>query len=67
MAQEVRRLLGAPAPRTRPRQKGAARPAAVVETTGRPETVVLATKRVCDMGTVVMAGPVPGGRLDLNV
>jgi len=37
---------------------GADRPAAVVETTGDPVRIEEAIRRVADLGTVVLAGPV---------
>ena len=39
-------------------------PAAIVETTGRPEAIVDALARVADLGTVVLAGPPPAEGLE---
>jgi threonine dehydrogenase-like Zn-dependent dehydrogenase len=48
-------------------QPGAATPAAVVETTGDPATIVAATQRVRDSGTVVLAGEPVGRSYDLDL
>lgn len=62
IALEVRRLLR--------QADGAPRldqPAAVVETTGEPQAVVEATRRLKSGGVLVLAGQALGRRLDLNL
>jgi threonine dehydrogenase-like Zn-dependent dehydrogenase len=56
VAAEARRELG-----ERLAPTGSQEPAAIVETTGDPATVIDATERVQDLGTVVLAGE-PRGR-----
>lgn len=46
---------------------GADPPRAIVETTGAPAAILDATRRVADLGTVVLAGESPGGTTDLNL
>lgn len=55
LAQEVRRRLGERVRRGHPD----ARPAAIIETTGEAAAVEAALQRVEDLGTVVLAGPLP--------
>ena len=42
-------------------------PAAIVDTTGDPATIAGALDRVDDLGTVVLAGPVPDGPVALDL
>ena len=58
VAGAVRRLLGT----AQPAPGADGRPAAVVETTGDPERVLAATRRLEDMGVLVLAGE-PADRL----
>lgn len=43
------------------------RPRALVEVTGDPEATVNATRRVADLGTVVLAGEALGRRTEMNL
>lgn len=43
------------------------RPSAVVDTTGDPELIRAALERVCDLGTVVLAGEGAGRTLDVDM
>jgi threonine dehydrogenase-like Zn-dependent dehydrogenase len=45
----------------------AAPPAAIVDTTGDPAAIADALARVDDLGTVVLAGPVPEGTVALDL
>ena len=63
LADEVRRLLGE---RIRlPRADE--RPTAIIETTGEPAALETALQRVDDLGTVVLAGPLPTRPLALDL
>lgn len=62
-ADEVRRLL---AKRARPAHRDA-RPSAIIETTGEPAAVKAALQRIADLGTVVLAGPLPSQPLALDL
>lgn len=61
IAGAVRRLVGVNG------QLSGARPSAVVETTGDPERVLAATRRVDDMGTLLLAGESIERSIDLDV
>jgi threonine dehydrogenase-like Zn-dependent dehydrogenase len=54
LAAEVRQLLG-----ERIRPTGDTRPTVIIETTGELSMLTAALLRVDDLGTVVLAGPVP--------
>jgi threonine dehydrogenase-like Zn-dependent dehydrogenase len=43
------------------------RPAAVIDTTGEPRHIEAALRRVADLGTVVLAGPLPSGPVQLDL
>jgi threonine dehydrogenase-like Zn-dependent dehydrogenase len=60
LAESLRARLGALA-------AGQSQPGAVIETTGEPDAIADALKRVADLGTVVLAGPpsADAGALDL--
>lgn len=45
----------------------APRPEAIVETTGDPDRIAAATRRVADLGLVVLAGDSTGRQLDLDL
>lgn len=47
--------------------EGAERPEAIVDTTGNPATILDATRRVADLGTVVLAGECPGRPTELDL
>jgi threonine dehydrogenase-like Zn-dependent dehydrogenase len=57
-ADELRETLG--------RRDGNDRPHVIVETTGDPDAIVDATRRVADDGTVLLAGP-GGGEVAINL
>jgi threonine dehydrogenase-like Zn-dependent dehydrogenase len=64
LADEVRRLLL----RERVRLPRAdERPTAIIETTGKPAALETALQRVDDLGTVVLAGPLPTRPLALDL
>ena len=48
-------------------QEGSERPRAIVETTGDPEAIADATRRLADLGTLVLAGDAYGDRVKLNL
>jgi threonine dehydrogenase-like Zn-dependent dehydrogenase len=60
LAESIRTRLGT-------RAAGESKPGAVVKTSGEPDAIADALKRVADLGTVVLAGPPPAdaGTLDL--
>jgi hypothetical protein len=59
VAGELRRRLGISA--------APPRPSAVVETTGDPQAIEAATRRLADLGTLILAGEPSGRRLDLDL
>jgi hypothetical protein len=63
VAAEVRRLLGAAAASG----PEAGRPEAVIDTTGDPDAIADATRRLADGGVLVLAGESGGRRTDINL
>ncbi|MEY2522866.1 MAG: hypothetical protein QOJ66_1431 [Ilumatobacteraceae bacterium] len=63
LAGEVRRLLGERARVPRMDE----RPTAIIETSGEPAALETALQRVDDLGTVVLAGPLPTRPLALDL
>lgn len=63
LADEVRRLLRDRVRLPRPDE----RPTAIIETTGEPAELEAALQRVDDLGTVVLAGPLPSQPLALDL
>jgi hypothetical protein len=63
LADELRLLLGE---RVRPAVPEA-RPEVIIDTTGEALALIAALERVDDLGTVVLAGPVPSRSLDLDL
>ena len=61
IAQQVRLLVGAPS------ETPVERPQAIVDTTGDPSVIAHATRRVADLGTVVLAGEPLGRKFELNL
>ena len=61
IAQQVRLLVGAPS------ETPVERPQAIVDTTGDPSVIAHATRRVADLGTVVLAGEPLGRQFELNL
>lgn len=49
------------------RREGSEQPRAIVETTGDPEAIADATRRLADLGTLVLAGDAFGDRVKLNL
>jgi hypothetical protein len=64
-ARHVRALLGRAA--IDPRSVREERPSAVVDTTGDPEVIAAATRRLADLGTLVLAGEALGRTIALNL
>ena len=63
LADNVRRLLAERVRRTLPD----IRPATIIETTGEADALLAALERVEDLGTVVLAGPVPNRPLAVDL
>lgn len=61
IARVVRTLIGDGA------AQGAGRPSAIVEASGDPAAIVDATRRVADLGSVVLVGEALGRRTDVNL
>jgi hypothetical protein len=62
VAGAVRRLVGSPSA-----AKDGLRPLAVVDTTGDPEQVLEATRRLDDLGVLALAGETAGRSVDLDL
>jgi hypothetical protein len=67
IARRLRALLAPVVTREGGRSAGSCRPAAVVETTGDPAAILDATRRVADLGIVVLVGESLDRRADLNL
>lgn len=66
LAGEIRAAIGTGAdPGPSSRDGGPARPACIVETTGRPEVIRQALARLAELGLLVLAGPPSVLALDL--
>jgi hypothetical protein len=65
IAQQVRQLLDTPSADGRSTRRE--RPDAIVDTTGDPRMVVDATRRVAELGTVVLVGESLGRRAEMNL
>jgi hypothetical protein len=63
IARRIRAMLGLGPER---RTASPARPSAIIETTGEPECIVAATRRLVDMGTLVLVGELRD-RVDLDL
>ena len=61
IAQQVRTLVGTSS------HTAGERPSAIVDTTGDPAVIVDATRRVTDMGRVVLVGESCGRKADINL
>jgi len=66
IARQVRELLEAPSPKGG-RSTRFEQPDAIVDTTGDPRIVVNATRRVAELGTVVLVGESLGRRAEMNL
>ncbi len=63
IANEIRQLLAERAHAT----EQCTRPIAIIETTGEATELISALERVADLGTVVLAGPLPHEPLSLDL
>jgi hypothetical protein len=62
IAQQVRALVGSPV-----RAAGVERPHAIVDVTGDPAVIADATRRIADLGTLVLVGENLGRNVELNL
>ena len=67
IARRLRTLLGEVAAGEDGWATQGSRPAAIVETTGDPAAILESTRRVADLGTVVLVGEGLGRQFDLNL
>jgi hypothetical protein len=67
IARRLRRLLGEAAAGGDGWATQGSRPAAIVETTGDPAAILESTRRVADLGTVVLVGEGLSRQFDLNL
>jgi hypothetical protein len=65
-AHQVRALLGNGSPASSEHARFA-RPSAIVETTGAAPVIIEATKRLADLGTLVLVGESPTYELEMNL